>query len=355
VNIASCQLLGCILVLLTGCAPLTTFRVPTSTGVDRPLPVPFIAQQPGHCGPAALAMIAQYYGHHVTQEQIGSQIYLPSIHGTLSTELADYARQFGFWVRQYHGSTADLRQKLHAGIPLVVLGKFGRHSHYFIVLDIDTHRDTATVHTGTRSNVVMSLDDFLQHWSRAGHWTMLICPPDRATWQLSAAEHNDLGLCHERAGRHMAAAGHYASAAELDLSNSYYRMNLGNAYLAQNLYHEATSAYVQAVKLAPDNADALNNLAWAYAELGANLDEAVELCQRAINLRPTQRANYLDTLGCVYLKQGKPRQAVTAFEDALAATTDRQAGLQRVIRRHLDDARAMMRDSNDPGTPATGH
>jgi tetratricopeptide (TPR) repeat protein len=356
VNITIHQLLGCILVLLTGCAPLTTFRVPTSTGLDRPLPVPFIAQQPGHCGPAALAMVARYYGRHVTQEQIGEQIYLPAIHGVLTTELAGYAGQFGFWVRQYHGSQSDLRQKLHAGIPLIVLGKFGRNSHYFIVTDIDTRRNTVTVHSDSRPHLVMPLDDFLRHWTRAGHWTMLVCPPDRATWRLNAAEHNDLGLCHERAGRHMAAAGHYAAAAELDPSNSYYRVNLGNAYLAQDLYHEAAGAYAQAVKLAPDNADALNNLAWAYAELGANLDEAVELCTRAIKLRPAQRAGYLDTLGWVYLKQGKSRQAANTFEEALAATSDLQSGLRRMIRQHLDEARRVTaRDANDPGMPATGH
>ena len=32
------------------------------------LNVPFIAQKPNYCGPAALAMLANYYGHAVTQD-----------------------------------------------------------------------------------------------------------------------------------------------------------------------------------------------------------------------------------------------------------------------------------------------
>jgi hypothetical protein len=326
--------------LAAGCAAPNTVRIPPDHNAGQPIPVPFVAQQPGYCGPAALAMVARYFGHEVTQEEIGSAVYLPEINGTLTTELSAYAQTFGLWVRQYRGSEADLRQKIRAGIPLIVLGKFGRNHHYFVVLGFDARRETVTVHSDSRPFLVMSMDDFLRHWSRMQRWTMLVCPPNRATWALSAPEHNDLGLFLERSGQPMAAAGHYAAAAELDPSNSYYRMNLGNACLAQGLTREAAAAYAEAVKLAPDNADALNNLAWAYAELGANLDEAVELCRRAIALRPTHKAAYLDTLGSVHLKQGNTAEAVAAFEQALAATTDRQETLRHMIRQHLAAARS---------------
>jgi tetratricopeptide (TPR) repeat protein len=328
------------LVAFTGCRTLDRIDIPTTTGADRPIPVPFIAQRPGYCGPAALAMVAQYYGHAVTQDEIGSAIYLPEINGSLTTELAAYAGKFGLWVRQYRGSTADLRQKIHAGVPLIVLGTFGGNHHYFLVLGFDARRQTVTVHSDSRPFLEMSLDDFLRHWSRMQRWTMLVCPPDRVTWAMSAAEHNDLGLFLERSGKPVAAAGHYGAAADLDPTNSYYSINLGNALLAQGLVREAANAYARAVKLAPDNADALNNLAWAYAELGANLEEAIALCERAITLWPSQRAAYLDTLGWVYLKQGNTAKAVEILEQALVATSDRQENLRRMIRQHLEVARA---------------
>ncbi len=69
--------------------------------------------------------------------------------------------------------------------------------------------------------------------------------------------------------------------------------------------------------------------------MGENLDEAAKLCHRAVELFPARKAYFLDTLGTVYLKQGKRPEAVTAFSDALAATTDREQSLRNAIQEHL--------------------
>jgi tetratricopeptide (TPR) repeat protein len=296
------------------------------------LEVPFIAQKPDYCGPAALAMVARFYGRAVTQEEIAGAIYLPEIRGTLTTDLADYARRCGLWARPYRGSRADLHQKLSAGLPMIVLGKLGERYHYFVVLD---YRDgELLVHSDTRPKLRLREDDFLRWWNRADRWTLLVCPPDRATWRLSADEHNDLGVFLERAGRFMAAAGHYRLAAES--GNPYYSLNLGNALLKLKLYSEAAAAF----RRARDNPDALNNLAYTYGEMNANLDEAVALCHRAIQLQPSHRAYYLDTLAGIYLKQGRAEEAIAAYEQALAAVTDRQTDLRAGIEQRLAAARA---------------
>jgi tetratricopeptide (TPR) repeat protein len=107
------------------------------------------------------------------------------------------------------------------------------------------------------------------------------------------------------------------------------------------LFAEAAAAYRRAVDSEPGNADALNNLAWAYHELGANLDEAGNLCRRAAELRPSHRAYYLDTLGSVLLKQGRAADAIAAFESALAGAADRDASLRAAIQQHLASARAL--------------
>jgi tetratricopeptide (TPR) repeat protein len=302
------------------------------------LEVPFIAQKPNYCGPAALAMLANYYGHKVTQDEIASAIYLPEIRGTLTADLAGYAQHYGLWVRQYRGTRADLHEKLSAGIPMIVLGKLGDHYHYFVVLDY--RGDELLVHSDARANLRMREDDFLRWWNRADRWTLLVCPPERIAWRLSADEHNDLGVFFERSGKLAPATGHYQVATELAPRNSYFRMNLGNALLKQKLYAEAAAAFRQAVKLDPDNGDALNNLANAYGELNANLDEAVALCERAIRLQPSHRAYYLDTLAGILLKQGKPEEAIAAYEQALAVTTDRQSTLRAAIEQRLAAARA---------------
>ena len=313
-----------------------------ATAAPAALDVPFIAQEPNYCGPAALAMLAHYYGHAVSQNEIAREIYLPEISGTLSTELSAYARKFHLWVRQYRGSVDDLRQKLSAGVPLIVLGKFGRQPHYFVVLDVDPRREVVTVHSDTRPRHEMRLEDFLRHWDRADRWTMLVCPPDRATWRLDAEEENDLGVFLERDGQLVEAEKHYRAATGLRPGNSYYRMNLGNALLKQGKSRDAAAEFAAAVKLDSENADAMNNLANAYLEVGENLDDAASLCEQAVQLRPSRRACYLDTLGSVRLKQQKVPEAIAAFADALQSTTDRQGSLRADIEQRLAAARALV-------------
>ncbi len=300
--------------------------------------VPFIRQQPNYCGPAALAMVAHYYGQPVSQEEIAAAVYWPSARGTVTAELAAHAGKLGLWARTYRGSWADLRAKTSAGVPLICLGKFGGNDHYVVVLGVDHWRETVRVHSDTRANWELSREAFLRYWDRANRWTLLACPPDRVTWRLSAEEHNDLGVFLEKAGQLTAAAGHYLLATELAPTNSFFYLNLGNVFLKQRLIREAAGAYARAVRAAPDNADALNNLAHAYLELNANLLEAEQLCRRAIELRPAHRAYYLDTLGSILLKLGRPAEARTAFEQALAATTDRQTALRAAIRQRLREA-----------------
>ena len=305
-----------------------------------PLAVPFRAQQPGTCGPAALAMVANYYGQPVAPAEIAGAIYLPALHGTLTADLASYAAQFHLWVRQYRGNPTDIRQKLAAGVPLIVLGKFGSQPHFFVVLGFDEFAGTVRVHSDQRAGLVMSQEQFWRVWDRADQWTLLVCPPERATWRLTGDENNDLGVFLEKTGHLPAAAGRYRCATELVPTNSYFQMNLGNVLLKQKLLPEAVAAFRQAVRSAPENADALNNLAWAYGELNANLDEALALCDQARVLQPGRQAYYLDTRGTLLWRQGRVAAAVLAWERALAATTERQPGLQSVIRQHLAQARS---------------
>lgn len=303
----------CALLLLAGC--VTAPRQPA---------VPFIAQAPHQCGPAALAMVAQYHGRTVAPDQIAQDIYLPSVQGVLTAELADYARRFQLWTRPYRGSFDDLRQKTRAGVPLIVLGRLGKQWHYFVVIEVG---DDILAHSDSRPHVRFRREDFMRWWDRAQHWTLLVCPPERVTWSLSAEEHTDLGVFLEGLDRLDEAARHYERAG--------HDFNLGNIRLKQGRYAEAAALFARL----PDDPDSLNNLAWTYHEMGQRLDEAAALCQRAIALRPAQRAYYLDTLGSIRLQQNRRAEAVAAFEEALAATSERQATLRAAIQRRLEAAR----------------
>ena len=71
---------------------------------------------------------------------------------------------------------------------------------------------------------------------------------------------------------------------------------------------EAEAQYNEVLKLAPNNALALNNLGYLLVERGVRLEEALKMIQRAVDASPNNGA-YLDSLGWAYFKLGK-------FDDA---------------------------------------
>lgn len=88
----------------------------------------------------------------------------------------------------------------------------------------------------------------------------------------------------------------------------------------------------QVLALEPENANALNFIAYALAESGSDLDEAERLIKRALQLRPDSGA-FTDSLGWVLFKRGEYRQAVEALQHAEALTPN-----EPVIIEHLADA-----------------
>jgi len=77
---------------------------------------------------------------------------------------------------------------------------------------------------------------------------------------------------------------------------------------------EAKQVYEATLKLQPDNAVVLNNLAYLLAESNGDLDDALSKAQRAKQLMPGL-AEISDTLGWIYLKKHMPDQAIDIFSD----------------------------------------
>jgi Flp pilus assembly protein TadD len=77
---------------------------------------------------------------------------------------------------------------------------------------------------------------------------------------------------------------------------------------------EAKQAYEATLKLDPNNAVALNNLAFLLAETGGDLDDALTKAQRAKQMMPSLH-EISDTLGWIYLKKNLADQAIDVFKD----------------------------------------
>ena len=121
---------------------------------------------------------------------------------------------------------------------------------------------------------------------------------------------------------------------------------------------EAQQAYEDAVRVDPNNALLLNNLAFTLAEHGGDLDRALSLARRAQRLAPTA-AEIADTLGWVYLKKGMLYEARatfaplvqkdpgnTALRAHLAAALDQKGEANPGLQALLNALRAKPTDAN---------
>lgn len=110
---------------------------------------------------------------------------------------------------------------------------------------------------------------------------------------LTPEEHLDLGVTYEKRGEFDSAIKQYRLAAK-KLPVAY--LYLGNAHFQKNELNEAEEFYKEAIKRDAHNSDVYNNLAWLYYVKGNNLDEAERLAKRALELNPSKKNIYGDTL-----------------------------------------------------------
>jgi Tfp pilus assembly protein PilF len=93
---------------------------------------------------------------------------------------------------------------------------------------------------------------------------------------------------------------------------------LGVIALAQGDYARATALFRKVIESEPDNAKALNNLAYLLAEHGKRPDEALKYAQRAVELNP-DRPDYSDTLGWILYEKGLYPEAIQYLERAASS------------------------------------
>jgi tetratricopeptide (TPR) repeat protein len=86
------------------------------------------------------------------------------------------------------------------------------------------------------------------------------------------------------------------------------------------------------IELNSDHVQALNYLAFTYAEMGVELEYAKDLAYKALRLKPED--GYIqDTLGWIYFKRGEYNEAIKVLEVAFQLKPD-----ESVIADHLGDA-----------------
>ena len=99
--------------------------------------------------------------------------------------------------------------------------------------------------------------------------------------------------------------------------NAYVLATLGLVLDSASRKPEAKQFYEATLKVDPNNAIVLNNLAFLLAETGGDLNDALTKAQRAKQIKPDVY-EISDTLGWIYLKKGLADNAIDVFKELVA-------------------------------------
>ncbi len=120
-----------------------------------------------------------------------------------------------------------------------------------------------------------------------------------------------------RSGDHTAALESWKKASDLAPTQISPLLNRATTLDSLKRRTEARPLYEQVLRIQPDQATALNNLAYLLAEEGSELDTALTLAQRAKQRAPNDPM-ISDTLGWIYIKKGLANNAVPIFNELTA-------------------------------------
>lgn len=138
--------------------------------------VPFFPSKNFQCGPASLAMVFNFLGDRITPDEISEDIYSKEARGTAEFDMILFIERKGFKALQYRGNIEDVKEKIKAGKPLIVMVDEGfwfyKKYHYMVVVGFDD--SNVIVNSGQDEHKRMSFYEFYKKWSKTDFWTLLI-------------------------------------------------------------------------------------------------------------------------------------------------------------------------------------
>lgn len=261
--------------------------------------VPFFPQETHQCGPASLAMAANYAGVAVNADTLTAQTYLPEREGSLQAEMMAATRRQGLVAYPMAPSLRDLFSEVASNNPVVVLQNLGLGFfpkwHYAVVIGYDLGREEAVLRSGLEQRQVLPFRTFEYTWARSGYWAMLALPPSRLPATADEGRYVSAALALEQTGKPESAQIAYQTALLRWPKNLTARMGLGNtAYTAGNM-QLAESAFRQAAADHPKDWMPLNNLAYALAGQQRHA-EALAAARQALTLAGHDNAAALESM-----------------------------------------------------------
>ena len=261
--------------------------------------VPFYPQEKYYCGPAATAMILNWSGLPVTQEDMAEQVYTPGREGTLQPDVIAAMRRNGRLAIPVD-TMRELLGEIAAGRPVLVFQNLGLKIypqwHFAVAIGYDLKARELIMHTGPWDNRPVALRTFEHTWRRGGYWALVILNPGELPVAAEEVEVVRAAAGLERVSLHAKAAISYEAILKRWPRSFAAWMGLGNARYAMKNLDGAEQAWRGAIAADPENsAPAWNNLAYVLRDLGRH-QEALGAARTAVELGPPNDPNYRGTL-----------------------------------------------------------
>ena len=327
--------------LLCGCAgmpqdpPLPDTQVANLPPAHELTGVPFFPQDRYQCGPAALATVLANHGIDIKPDELVDQVYLPARQASLPEELASAARRYGMLTYPLTPDLADLLTEVAKGHPVLVFQNLGlswvpRH-HFAVVIGYDLVAGEVLLRSGTTQRRRTALATFERTWARNGRRAWVILPAGEIPATANVQSYLQAAHALEQSDRPEAARAAWRAAVHTWPRNAKAWMALGNSHYNAQAYHQAGTAFQQAIRLAPQAPEGWNNLAYALlrqhcpqqarlaaqcaAQLGPQEVQFSETVAEIDRLASGRDAPHCAALAC---PTGQPQ---AACQDAMACTS----------------------------------
>ena len=125
-----------------------------------------------------------------------------------------------------------------------------------------------------------------------------------------------------------------AQATEKNRLTHFFYFQLAAAYERNRQYETASTIFKKAIEMSPEYHNAMNYLGYMWTDINRNIDEAAKYISRANELAPDNAA-YVDSLGWLYYRQGKYKEALAELRRAAKLTQEEP---DATIHEHIGDA-----------------
>lgn len=267
--------LACLLALcwLAACAQpfdpdaRLTIDAPTRAAVSG---VPLIQQEAFYCGPTSIAMVMQWAGSDITQEEVAALAFSPGAGGTYLADMIGSSRRLGQLAVEINDFD-QLLAEVTAGHPVIVFQNLGLGVlpvwHYGVVTGYDFEKDEVYLNSGQLDQMVMAFAVFERTWRRGDYWGLVVLPPDQLPVSTSETDVLSAAAALERVEQYDAAVTLYETGAAKWPDNWLWQFGLGNARYALGDLRGARSALRRARTLDPSIPEVRANLAFVESEL----------------------------------------------------------------------------------------